>query len=89
MATYCGQNFGKLDTARIRSGVRVATVMGLIFALVAGGLSIHYGSYLLGVAGDPAAWMLTGTFGIFAYLYVMRDVERRYHLGKYADSEER
>lgn len=163
MATYCGQNYGKLDTERIHSGVRVATVMGLIFSLVAAGLalillkpaiplflgndvdmeallpwakqymylsvifyfplavlficrdamqgcgygflpmvggalellgrvvmaalSIHFGSYLLGVAGDPAAWMLTGVFGLFAYFYVMRDVERKFHIGRYAEKE--
>lgn len=164
MATYCGQNFGKLDTGRIKSGVKVATVLGLLFSIVGAilaavllkpaiplflgadadveallpwarqymilsatfyfplavlficrdamqgcgygflplmggvlelvarvvmaGLSIHFESFLLGVAGDPAAWVATGVYGVFAYLYVMHDVEKRYHLGKFAKNEE-
>ena len=63
-------------------------VLELVARVVMAGLSIHFGSFLLGVAGDPAAWVATGVYGVFAYLYVMHDVEKRYHLGKFAKNEE-
>jgi Na+-driven multidrug efflux pump len=56
-------------------------VLELVARVVMAVLSIHFGSYILGVAGDPAAWVVTGVYGVFAYIYVMHDVEKRYHLG--------
>ena len=45
-------------------------------------LSMHFNSYLLGVAGDPAAWVVTGIFDAIAYHYVIKDVRRKFDAAK-------
>ncbi|MCR5100435.1 MAG: MATE family efflux transporter [Butyrivibrio sp.] len=40
MSTYCGQNFGKGDTYRIRKGVRSSVIISTIYSLVSAGLAL-------------------------------------------------
>ncbi|MBQ5483903.1 MAG: MATE family efflux transporter [Lachnospiraceae bacterium] len=56
----------------------VGGALELLARVVMTVLSIHFGSYLLGVSGDPAAWLVTGVFSAIAYKVVMRDVERKF-----------
>ena len=51
-------------------------VLELGSRLVTAVLSIHFSSYLLAVAGDPAAWIVTGLFDAIAYRYVIGDVRK-------------
>ena len=40
-------------------------------------LSMNVHSYFLAVFCDPAAWLTAGVFSFFAFLYVMKDVEKK------------
>lgn len=46
MANYAAQNIGAGDVARIRKGFRSATIMGIIYSVVAGVLVMTFGKYL-------------------------------------------
>ena len=60
----------------------VGGVLELVARVVMSFLSIHFGSYLLGVSGDPAAWLVTGVFSAIAYKAVMKDVEKKFASSK-------
>lgn len=49
----------------------------LLARVVMAALSMHFNSYLLAVAGDPAAWVVTGVFDFVCWLWVIRDVEKK------------
>ena len=53
-------------------------VLELVARFTTAMLSMHFNSYLLGVAGDPAAWIITGIFDAIAYQYVIRDVKEKF-----------
>ena len=53
-------------------------VLELVARFTTAMLSMHFNSYLLGVAGDPAAWIITGIFDAIAYQYVIRDVKKKF-----------
>lgn len=46
MATYCAQNMGAGKIGRIRSGIRSATVMGVVYAVITGILIFFGGKYM-------------------------------------------
>jgi putative MATE family efflux protein len=56
----------------------VGGALELVARVVMSFLSIQFGSYLLGVSGDPAAWFVTGVFSAIAYKVVMKDVEKKF-----------
>ncbi|MQN01309.1 MAG: MATE family efflux transporter [bacterium LCO1.1] len=68
MMQGCGYGFLPMMGGVLELAARFTTAM----------LSIHFNSYLLGVAGDPAAWVVTGIFDAIAYQYVIRDVKKRF-----------
>lgn len=47
MATYGGQNVGAKDLSRVRSGLKCATLLGFIYSLIALGIVLLAGKYLL------------------------------------------
>lgn len=53
-------------------------VLELVARFTTAMLSMRFNSYLLGVAGDPAAWIITGIFDAIAYQYVIRDVKKKF-----------
>ena len=53
-------------------------VLELVARFTTAMLSMHFNSYLLGVAGDPAAWIITGIFDAIAYQSVIRDVKKKF-----------
>lgn len=53
-------------------------VLELVARFTTAMLSMHFNSYLLGVAGDPAAWVITAIFDAVAYHYVIRDVKKKF-----------
>ncbi len=57
MANYSAQNIGAGDVARIRKGFRSATIMGIIYSIVAGALVMTVGKYLtyLFISGDVSS----------------------------------
>lgn len=71
MMQGCGYGFLPMMGGVLELAARFTTAM----------LSIHFNSYLLGVAGDPAAWVVTGIFDAIAYQYVIRDVKKRFAAG--------
>lgn len=53
-------------------------VLELVARFTTAMLSMRFNSYLLGVAGDPAAWIITGIFDAIAYQYVISDVKKKF-----------
>ena len=72
MMQGCGYGFLPMMGGVLELAARFTTAM----------LSIHFNSYLLGVAGDPAAWVVTGIFDAIAYQFVIRDVKKRLAAGR-------
>ena len=54
MANYSAQNIGAGDVVRIRKGFKAATLMGIVYSIVAGALVMTVGKYLtyLFISGD-------------------------------------
>ena len=72
MMQGCGYGFLPMMGGVLELCARFTTAM----------LSMHFNSYLLGVAGDPAAWVVTGIFDAIAYHYVIKDVRRKFDAAK-------
>ena len=72
MMQGCGYGFLPMMGGVLELAARFTTAM----------LSMHFTSYWLGVAGDPAAWIVTGIFDAIAYHYVIKDVRRRFDAAK-------
>ncbi len=153
MATYAGQNYGKMDIGRIKEGVKIADIILIAYSILAAALlalllpqmmelffskdadvsammpwaktysyismaffiplsfifvyrntiegcsyamlallmgviefvsrcltaviAIHLNSYVLAVSCDPAAWLFGGVFGLFAFKWVIKDLNKK------------
>ena len=50
----------------------------LLARLICAALAVRHHSYILAVACDPAAWLAAGIFDLVGWLWVVKDIKRRF-----------
>ncbi len=55
----------------------IGGVIEFLSRLIVAGIGMKTHSYAISVASDPAAWLFTGIYATIAFLWVVRDIERK------------
>lgn len=66
--TFCGQNFGAQKMDRIRQGMKTSVRMGSIYSLVAGGIMLILGPYIIRIFTADQSVIETGIY-MMKYMY--------------------